>query len=58
LIASLGHIARPKPKLLIDMMMLWRKKKSDAANEARQQLQQVCVVFLSCYKGWRVTEFQ
>ncbi|ROT41832.1 cell morphogenesis protein PAG1 [Sodiomyces alkalinus F11] len=40
IIAALGHIARPRPKPLIDSMMLWRKSKSDAANEARSQLQQ------------------
>lgn len=40
LIVALGHIASPKPKALIDSMMLWRKTKSDAANEARAQLQQ------------------
>lgn len=40
LIVALGHIASPKPKNLIDSMMLWRKSKSDAANEARAQLQQ------------------
>jgi hypothetical protein len=39
-IVSLGHIAKQKPKPLIDSMMLWRKNKSDAANEARSQLQQ------------------
>ncbi|KEY74238.1 hypothetical protein S7711_00396 [Stachybotrys chartarum IBT 7711] len=39
LIVALGHIASPKPKALIDSMMLWRKSKSDAANEARSQLQ-------------------
>ncbi|KOS18358.1 Cell morphogenesis protein PAG1 [Escovopsis weberi] len=39
LIVALGHIASPKPKALIDSMMLWRKSKSDAANEARAQLQ-------------------
>ncbi|KAL2281620.1 hypothetical protein FJTKL_11513 [Diaporthe vaccinii] len=39
-IVALGHIASPKPKALIDSMMLWRKSKSDAANEAR-----------SAYKG-------
>jgi len=42
LISALGHIASQKPKPLIDSMMLWRKNKSDAANEARSQLQQVC----------------
>jgi hypothetical protein len=41
LISALGHIARQKPKPLIDSMMLWRKKKSDDASEARTQLQQV-----------------
>ncbi|KAF4636166.1 hypothetical protein G7Y89_g1928 [Cudoniella acicularis] len=40
LISALGHIASQKPKPLIDSMMLWRKNKSDAANEARAQLQQ------------------
>ncbi|KXX77925.1 Cell morphogenesis protein PAG1 [Madurella mycetomatis] len=40
LIKALGHIAKQKPKPLIDSMMLWRKGKSDAANEARTQLQQ------------------
>lgn len=39
LIVALGHIASPKPKALIDSMMLWRKGKSDAANEARSQAQ-------------------
>ena len=45
LISALGHIASQKPKPLIDSMMLWRKNKSDAANEARIQLQQVCLEF-------------
>ncbi|TPX07344.1 uncharacterized protein E0L32_010766 [Thyridium curvatum] len=40
LIVALGHIAKQKPKPLIDSMMLWRKSKSDAANDARNQLQQ------------------
>lgn len=39
-IVALGHIAKQKPKPLIDSMMLWRKSKSDAANEARSQAQQ------------------
>ncbi|KAF3767414.1 hypothetical protein M406DRAFT_274941 [Cryphonectria parasitica EP155] len=34
-ISALGHIASLKPKALIDSMMLWRKSKSDAANDAR-----------------------
>jgi hypothetical protein len=41
LISALGHIASQKPRPLIDTLMLWRKNKSDAANEARSQLQQV-----------------
>lgn len=44
LISALGHIASQKPKPLIDSMMLWRKNKSDAASEARAQLQQVSAV--------------
>lgn len=40
LISSLGHIARQKPKSLIDSMMLWRKSKSDEASDARAQLLQ------------------
>ncbi|KAI0546082.1 cell morphogenesis N-terminal-domain-containing protein [Xylaria curta] len=40
-IVALGHIARPKPKALIDAIMLWRKYKSEAASEARNQLQQL-----------------
>ncbi|KAJ8129992.1 hypothetical protein O1611_g3637 [Lasiodiplodia mahajangana] len=40
-IVALGHIARPKPKALIDAIMLWRKSKSEAASEARSQLQQL-----------------
>ncbi|KAI1327526.1 cell morphogenesis N-terminal-domain-containing protein [Xylariaceae sp. FL0255] len=39
-IVALGHIASPKPKSLIDSIMLWRKFKSEDANEARSQLQQ------------------
>ncbi|SPN99620.1 related to TAO3 - Transcriptional Activator of OCH1 [Cephalotrichum gorgonifer] len=38
-IVALGHIASQKPKPLIDLMMLWRKSKSDLANEARSHLQ-------------------
>ncbi|GAP86356.1 putative cell morphogenesis protein PAG1 [Rosellinia necatrix] len=40
-IVALGHIARPKPKALIDAIMLWRKYKSEAASGARNQLQQL-----------------
>ncbi|EPE08661.1 cell morphogenesis protein pag1 [Ophiostoma piceae UAMH 11346] len=39
-LSALGHLGKKKPKALIDTMMLWRKSKSDAANEARNQLQQ------------------
>jgi len=38
LIAALGHIARPKPKPLIDSIMLWRKAKSEEASKQRTQL--------------------
>ncbi|CAL5873101.1 uncharacterized protein PFLUO_LOCUS7370 [Penicillium psychrofluorescens] len=36
LISALGHIARQKPKPLIDTIMFWRKAKGDAAITARQ----------------------
>lgn len=39
-IVALGHIASQKPKPLIDLIMLWRKHKSESASEARSQLQQ------------------
>ncbi|KAJ6200357.1 cell morphogenesis N-terminal-domain-containing protein [Bipolaris maydis] len=38
LIAALGHIARQKPKPLIDTIMLWRKAKSEEASKQRTQL--------------------
>lgn len=41
LIAALGHIARHKPKPLIDTIMLWRKAKSEEASKLRTQLQTV-----------------
>lgn len=41
LIAALGHIARHKPKPLIDTIMLWRKAKSEEAAKLRTQLQSV-----------------
>ncbi|KZF23140.1 hypothetical protein L228DRAFT_228990 [Xylona heveae TC161] len=41
LIAALGHIARQKPKPLIDTLMFWRKAKSEAANAARIEFSQV-----------------
>ncbi|XXG98488.1 hypothetical protein Hte_004812 [Hypoxylon texense] len=40
-IVALGHIASQKPRPLIDSIMLWRKHKSEAANEARNLLQQL-----------------
>ncbi|KAI1481605.1 cell morphogenesis N-terminal-domain-containing protein [Daldinia eschscholtzii] len=40
-IEALGHIASQKPRPLIDSIMLWRKHKSEAANEARSQLHQM-----------------
>ncbi|KAF2199893.1 hypothetical protein GQ43DRAFT_98776 [Delitschia confertaspora ATCC 74209] len=38
LISALGHIARHKPKPLIDTLMLWRKAKSETASHARAEL--------------------
>ncbi|KAF2010010.1 hypothetical protein BU24DRAFT_414452 [Aaosphaeria arxii CBS 175.79] len=38
LISALGHIARHKPKPLIDTIMHWRKAKSDEANSQRLKL--------------------
>ncbi|KAI0395896.1 cell morphogenesis N-terminal-domain-containing protein [Xylariaceae sp. FL0594] len=40
-IVALGYIAQPKPKALIDTIMVWRKSKSEMASEARSQLQQL-----------------
>lgn len=41
LIQALGHIAKKKPKPLIDTIMVWRKSKGEAAASARQMLTQV-----------------
>lgn len=41
LLSALGHIARHKPKSLIDTMMFWRKAKSEAAAEHRTRLANV-----------------
>ncbi|THC99559.1 hypothetical protein EYZ11_000928 [Aspergillus tanneri] len=38
LISALGHIARQKPKPLIDTIMFWRKAKGDAANGMAKQV--------------------
>lgn len=43
LIVALGHIARQKPKNLIDTLMFWRKSKSEEANHIKQELQQAKV---------------
>ncbi|KAI1434439.1 cell morphogenesis N-terminal-domain-containing protein [Xylaria sp. CBS 124048] len=40
-VVALGHIARPKPKALVDAIMRWRKSKSEEANEVRNQFQQL-----------------
>lgn len=45
LISALGHIARQKPKPLIDTLMFWRRAKSEAANNARIELIQVRDLF-------------
>lgn len=41
LISALGHIARPKPKPLVDTIMLWRKNKSEDASKRRVELANV-----------------
>ncbi|KAE9973455.1 hypothetical protein EG328_004403 [Venturia inaequalis] len=38
--SALGHIARQKPKPLIDSLMLWRKQKSEAATAMKAELHQ------------------
>ncbi|KAL8928899.1 MAG: hypothetical protein Q9172_000737 [Xanthocarpia lactea] len=40
LISALGHIARQKPKHLIDTLMYWRKSKGEAAANAKTELLQ------------------
>jgi Cell morphogenesis N-terminal/Cell morphogenesis central region len=40
LIRALGHIARQKPKPLVDSLMYWRKAKAEAATQARNHLTQ------------------
>jgi hypothetical protein len=39
LIKALGHIVRPRPKPLIDALMIWRKSKSDELSPIHAQLQ-------------------
>jgi hypothetical protein len=39
LIKALGHIVRPRPKPLIDALMIWRKSKSDELSPIHTQLQ-------------------
>lgn len=41
LISALGHIARQKPKPLIDTIMYWRKAKGEAATNAKAEMNQV-----------------
>jgi hypothetical protein len=40
LISALGHIAKQKPKHLIDTIMIWRKAKGEAASAAKQIVNQ------------------
>ena len=40
LISALGHIARQRPKPLIDIIMYWRKAKGEVAKMAKQELSQ------------------
>lgn len=41
LIQALGHIAKKKPKPLIDTIMVWRRSKGEAAISVRNMLTQV-----------------
>ncbi|KAL8782664.1 MAG: hypothetical protein Q9213_005203 [Squamulea squamosa] len=45
LISALGHIARQKPKHLIDTLMYWRKSKGEAANNAKAELNQARYIY-------------
>lgn len=47
LISALGHIARQKPKPLIDTVMFWRKAKGDGAITAKHGANQVYKTELS-----------
>lgn len=40
LISALGHIAREKPKPLIDTLMFWRKAKSEKASDKKKEFDQ------------------
>ena len=40
LISALGHVAKPRPKPLVDSLMFWRKGKGEAAATAKQKLAQ------------------
>lgn len=42
ILSALGHVARHKPKPVIDTLMHWRKAKSDDANNERAKLAEVC----------------
>lgn len=46
LISALGHIARQKPRPLIDTIMYWRKAKGEEATSARSELNQVGLALL------------
>ncbi|KAF4542262.1 Cell morphogenesis protein [Lasiodiplodia theobromae] len=41
LISALGHIAREKPKPLIDTLMFWRKAKSEKASDKKKEFDQM-----------------
>lgn len=43
LISALGHIARQKPKPLLDTLMYWRKAKGELAQKARESANPVAV---------------
>ena len=46
LISALGHIARQKPKPLVDTIMFWRQTKGEAANKAQQEMYQVFALWV------------
>lgn len=51
LISALGHIARQKPRPLIDTIMYWRKAKGEEATSARSELNQVGLTLLLKSQG-------
>jgi hypothetical protein len=53
LISALGHIARQKPKPLIDTIMFWRKAKGEAAVVAKQAtntVSEITWIPIACFR--------